>query len=223
MLLALAVQVGELRHSASCPARRGGVAFGVPPIWKVSLMARPGASAAGVRATRAAAAAPPYSPDLLAKGMIITAVPSADKVYLSASIQNIGLGRASGPFSIAMYVSLYENGDLTSEIFETFEVPASVTLSGVPVFEYALVAGGATDASTFQTGYVSPKMEVPLYYRDANPSYTYGAGFLVDADNQVTESNESNNYYTWPGDFWFMSPAARRRTKPFVREVAGLR
>jgi hypothetical protein len=165
------------------------------------------------------AAAPPYSPDLLARQLIVTAVPAAGRVYVAALIENVGMGSVTGPFGIAISVDLMRGGILTSFV-QVFEVPATVRLAGRPVFAEAMAHGPANGISAFQTQYLTPKMDVPLYYRDQDPSATYTAEFLVDSDNQITESNEANNYYAWPGDFWFVSAEARRRSEPFVVERA---
>jgi hypothetical protein len=54
---------------------------------------------------------------------------------------------------------------------------------------------GASDSSTpignpigFQTQYTSPQMQVPLYYRDEDPSATYQIEFIVDAERQIVET-----------------------------------
>jgi hypothetical protein len=155
-----------------------------------------------------------YRPDLLAKKMIITAANATKKVSASAVVENIGVAAVSGPFKIAVYVDLHRGGVLTSYV-QVFTVPASVTLHARPVFTQALAFGPIGNTAIWQTQYATPKMEVPLYYRDVDGSY-YDGGFLVDSDHDVSESNEYNNYYTWQGNFWFTSPGAFRKKEPIV-------
>lgn len=176
---------------------------------------------------RARSASPPrptaidaqlYRPDLLAKRMNITGLSATRKVAASAVVENIGAGTARGPFKIAMYIDLHRGGVLTSFV-QVFTVPASVILHPRPVFTQALAFGPIDNMNVFQTQYETPKMEVPLYYYDQDGSY-YEAGFLADSDNDVSESNEYNNYYVWGTQhnrrFWFTSPAAARKKQPIV-------
>ena len=139
-------------------------------------------------------AASSYRPDLLAKALSITAYHATKKVHVAALIQNIGTGNVSGPFEISVSVDLTRGGTLTSFV-QVFEVPASVTLAAQPVFEQALARGPIGINNWFETQYLTDPMEVPLYFLDDTPSAHYNAEFLVDSANQVSESNESNNYY----------------------------
>lgn len=152
-------------------------------------------------------------PDLLAKQLNVTAVRADGIVNVAAVVENIGAASASGPFRIDVGVTL--GGSRT--FFQSFEVPASVTLNPRPVFEQAL-ARGIIIPSPFQTRYTTPPLVVPLVYRDEDPNAIYTAEFIVDEENQIAETNEANNHYTWPGTFWFLSPAAKRRNAPIVVE-----
>jgi hypothetical protein len=156
-----------------------------------------------------------YRPDLLAKTMRIRGASATKKVYAAALIENIGLGRANGPFKIAMYIDLHRGGVLTSFV-QVFTVPADVSLSGRPVFTY-MAFGTLPTAEAFQTRYLSDEMEVPLYYYDEDGSY-YDAGFLVDSDHEVSEANEYNNSFVWNGKIRFTSPALAKQSTPTVFE-----
>lgn len=145
-------------------------------------------------------------PDLLARQLNITAVYASGVVNVAAVVENIGYASATGPFRIDVGVTI--GGETT--YFQSFEVPASVTLSGRPVLEQAFARGIIGSAPVLRTQYTTPAMEVPLLFRDEDPNAIYTAQFIVDEENQIAESNESNNMYTWPGTFWFMSPAAKK-------------
>jgi hypothetical protein len=179
-------------------------------------MPRPQSGTTPTRPTRNTSAQP-WLPDLRATELLITA--SSGKVHVSAVVDNIGLGSASGPFTISVWTAIYTGDGGITEISQNFEVPASVTLHGTPVFEAALVNPGA-DVGIFNTRYVTPPMEVPLYYVDATPFAQYTAGFLADANFQVNEIRRDNDYYTWPGRFWFVSQAAKRSKNAVVTQVA---
>lgn len=179
-------------------------------------MARPRSRPAVTDAQRAIEAQI-YRPNLLAKTMRIRGASATKKVYAAALIENIGLGRANGPFKIAMYVDLHRGGVLTSYV-QVFTVPASVSLSGRPVFAQYMAFGPLLPTpEAFQTRYLSDEMEVPLHYYDEDGSY-YDAGFLVDSDHEVSESNEFNNSFVWSGKIRFTSPALAKRKKPTVFE-----
>lgn len=119
-----------------------------------------------------------YLPDLWAQNLNITAHYGTGKVDLSATVQNIGLGSASGPFTVTIWAYIGDdNGE--REISQSFEVPASVTLYGKPVLEMALNA--AVDLQgPFRHSYVTPPMEIPLEFIDVVPHATYlQAGLLI--------------------------------------------
>jgi hypothetical protein len=184
-------------------------------------MPRPRTGVAPVRPSRNATSAQPWLPDLRATELLVTA--SYGKVHLAAVVDNIGLGNASGPFTVSVWAAIYKGDGSITEIEQDFQVPASVTLHGVPVFEAARVLPGQ-DISIFNTRYVTPPMDVTEYYVNVEPYAQYEAGFLVDSNFQVSDVRRANNYYTWPGRFWFVSPAARARTRrPVVTEVSASR
>jgi hypothetical protein len=157
-----------------------------------------------------------WLPDLRATELLITA--SAGKIHLSAVVDNIGLGTASGPFKVSVWAAIYTGDGGITEISQDVEVPQGVTLHGTPVFEAALVNPG-TDVSIFTTRYVTSPIEIPLYYVDVAPFAQYTAGFLVDSGFQVSEVRRDNDYYTWPGRFWFVSPAGKQSKKAAVTQV----
>jgi len=180
-------------------------------------MARPRTPAAPTGALKAAEAQA-WLPDLYAKEMLVTAKVPGGPVSVRAVVENIGLGSAKGPFTIAVWVAISTGGGGITEIAQNFDVPASVTLSGTPVFEAAMVAG-AGDISVFNTTYVTPPMEVPLEYVDVEPYAQYTGGFTADINFQVSEIRRDNDTYTWPGRWWFVSQAGARNKRPVVREI----
>jgi hypothetical protein len=173
-----------------------------------------------VTASRRRPAATEYLPDLLAVGLTIIAHYSNDTITISGLVENIGIADASGPFAIAISVNLYTGNELTS-YNQLFEVPANVTLYGThvlppfpsPNIRPPLSGGGiiTPQPSSYQT----PDMVVPLLFNDMGGSY-YTAQMLVDPYYQVNDPNRANNYYTWPGEFWFMSLSARKKKGPFI-------
>jgi subtilase family serine protease len=60
-------------------------------------------------------------------------------------------------------------------------------------------------------------MIVPLFYRDESPSATYEFEFIVDSEQQVSESNEGNNHFSvrW----WTTRPGSALSTTPFKIEA----
>ena len=170
-----------------------------------------------------------YWPDLQAVGMHITADYAAGQVNVSATTDNIGVGTASGPFIIAVQVSIENDTNLT-EYAREFEVPSDVIIYGRPLYEQGLTITSASEhapsrasASTvvippwLHRSYTTGVMSVPLEFVDVNGAY-YTASFLVDPYYQVPDYNRSNNQYTWPGRFFFLSPAgqARARKEPLI-------
>ena len=130
-------------------------------------------------------------------------------------VQNVGLGNASGPFEIDMAITLDRGGVTTSHV-QNFEVPASVTLYAKPIFELALARRAVVVTNPFETEYLTDRMEVPLYYRDEDPSTIYTIDYLVDAEYQVPDADRSNNIFH--AIWWTTTPGASRRGKPFVVE-----
>jgi hypothetical protein len=156
-----------------------------------------------------------YSPDLAQKGVVLMVDHTARTLKFAALIQNVGLGNASGPFEIDMAITLSRGGLITSHV-HNFEVPASVTLYAKPIFELALARSAVAVSNPFETEYVTDHMEVPLYYRDEDPSTIYTIDYLVDAENQIPDADRSNN--TFHAIWWTTTPGASRRDKPFAVE-----
>ncbi len=94
-----------------------------------------------------------------------------------------------------------------------FEVPPSVTLYGRPVSLPVQARFGIFNPRP--TSYQTPAMEVPLRFIDVDGSY-YIADMLVDPYYQVSDPNRSNNYYSWPGKFWFMSLKLKEHKGPLI-------
>jgi len=87
-----------------------------------------------------------------------------------------------------------------------------------------MIAGGVSQTiSAFNSTYVTPPMEVPLEYVDVDPHAKYTGGFTVDINFQVSEIRRDNDVYTWPGYWWFLSPANVRNKKRVVREITASR
>ncbi len=168
-------------------------------------------------------AAIPYSPDLAANTVVISVDHIARTVKFAALIQNVGLGTASGPFEIDMAVTLYRGG-VTTSYFQTFLVPAGVTLGGrralaepdLSVTMHMLDRSGVVVHNPMSNTYLAAPMELPLYYGDENPSARYRIDYLVDAEYQISDPNRVNNIFSQP---WFTStPEAVGRLAPFVAE-----
>jgi hypothetical protein len=156
-----------------------------------------------------------YSPDLAEKGVVLTLDHTARTLGVAALIQNVGLGNASGPFEIDMAVTL-DRGGFTTSYVNNFEVPVSVTLYAKPIFELALARSAVVVPTPFETEYLTDRMEVPLYYRDEDPSAIYTIDYLVDAEYQVPDTDRPNNIFH--AIWWTTTPGASRRGKPFVVE-----
>lgn len=172
----------------------------------------------------AAKEAAQYLPDLKAVQLNIVATYATDKVNVYALIENVGVGNASGPFDIAVSVNL-QTGDEITSYNQLFQVPVGVTLYGRPleVLEPALIRPPAGIYNPRPTSYWTGAMEVPLRFIDVDGT-TYTAEMLVDPYYEVEDANRANNSYSWPGDFWFMSLAMKKKKGPFIlkRKVAGL-
>ncbi|MDX6731538.1 MAG: hypothetical protein QOC54_1486, partial [Baekduia sp.] len=102
----------------------------------------------------------------------------------------------------------------------------SVTLFGRPVFHPALAheeaaahPGAHGGGSIFESQYLTPNMRVPLLYRNEPPYARYAAEFVVDIDQQITETIETNNQWAWPPPgFWFATSAMSASKEPIVIE-----
>ena len=179
---------------------------------------------------------PAPRPDLSAQTVILDVNHSTKKLGVAALIKNIGRGSAHGPFRIDLAATLYRGGVITSFV-QVFEVPAGVTLAGEPVLAPPdRVAEQKVDLQVQQAAmggafpgplpipsqeYVTEDMVVPLHYRDESPSATYEFEFIVDSEQQVSESNEGNNHFfvRW----WTTSPGSALRTTPFQIDAQGER
>lgn len=166
-------------------------------------------------------------PDLAARTVRLHVNHSTKKLGVAALIKNIGRGNAYGPFRIDLAVTLYRGG-VTTSFVQVFEVPAGVTIFGEPVLAPAEQAQQAQPAAfaafpgplppippggVFSQEYITEDMIVPLFYRDESPSATYEFEFIVDSEQQVSESNERNNHFfvRW----WTTRPGAVLSTTPF--------
>jgi hypothetical protein len=162
---------------------------------------------------------PAPRPDLAARTVRLHVNHSTKKLGVAALIKNIGRGNAYGPFRIDLAATLYRGG-VTTSFVQVFEVPAGVTIFAEPVLDPGEQAQPAASAAfpgplppVFSSEYVTEDMIVPLFYRDESPSATYEFEFIVDSEQQVSESNESNNrfYVRW----WTTRPGAVLSTTPF--------
>jgi len=127
-------------------------------------------------------------PDLVAKTFVIRTNRAERKISVACVIQNDGDGPATGPFEIVLGVS-YVNAEGTGITRQmSFLVPASMTIEG------------------FGTQYTTEAMEnIPLLYRDENANFVYLLEMIVDAENQLGETSESNNRLSLR--YWQVSPA----------------
>jgi len=155
-------------------------------------------------------------PDLLAFGVSVILNHAAKRLKVAAIVKNIGKGRAVGPFKIAMSVT--EKRVLGSEIIshvQVFQVPAGLIIFPEPVLAPADVAAFNVGGEVgLLTTYVTEEMEVPLRYINENPAFEYEIEFLVDSEQVLNESNESNNLYR--GRRWFTNPAGVQRDEPLL-------
>lgn len=164
---------------------------------------------------------PAPRPDLAARTVILHVNHTTKKVGVAALTRNIGLGNAHGPFRIDLAATLIRGG-VTTSFVQVFEVPAGVTLSGVPVASQDVQAQQQAAIVMFpgtipSQEYVTQDMVLPLFYRDESPSAVYEFEFVVDSEQQVSESNEGNNHFfvRW----WTTRPNATLRATPFEIEV----
>ncbi|MBN9131904.1 MAG: hypothetical protein J0H48_00845 [Nitrosospira multiformis] len=127
-------------------------------------------------------------PDLRAKTFRLNTNHTDRKVSVACVVQNDGEGPATGPFQIVLGVS-YMNAEGTNISRQmVFLVPSSVTIEG------------------FGTEYTTEAMEnIPLLYRDENANFVYWLEMIVDAENQVQETSDSNNRLSIR--HWWVHPA----------------
>jgi len=158
---------------------------------------------------------PRLRPDLVARAVVLQVNHAARTIRLAALIRNKGNGNARGPFKIEFAVTM-KRGGVTTTIVHVFQVPAGVTIAGVPVNTPSGVAALVGGQVAFDSEYITEQMQVPLYYRDEDPSCVYEFEFLVDTEAVVAETNEANNsfYVRW----WRTTPSAANRAAPFVAE-----
>jgi hypothetical protein len=161
---------------------------------------------------------PAQRPDLVAQGIAVSVDHVNRRLKVAAIVKNIGKARAAGPFRIDMAIT-ERSGATTISHVHVFQVPASVVIDPPLVLAenpnaLAAIVGGIAISDT----YVTEKMEVPLRYIDESPSFRYDIEFLVDVDQVLNESNESNNRYF--STRWFTTPAAVEREKPFTIKSA---
>jgi hypothetical protein len=165
---------------------------------------------------------PAPRPDLAARTVILHVNHSTKKLGVAALIKNIGLGNAHGPFRIDLAATLFRGG-VTTSFVQVFEVPAGVTIFGEPVatqIEQAQLTAFASFPGQlppiFSQEYITEDMIVPLFYRNESPSATYEFEFIVDSEQQVSESNEGNNHFSirW----WTTRPGSVGSTTPFKIE-----
>ena len=165
-----------------------------------------------------------YLPDLEAVRLNIGVTYANDMINVSGLVENVGIADASGPFIIAIAVNQYTGG-ATKSFVQNFEVPAGVTLYGThyvgalpgPFISRPPRGGGII--TPLPTSYQTPNMEVPLHFYDVDGT-TYTAEMLVDPYYQVDDPNRTNNAYSWPGSFWFLSLAVKEKKETFIIERA---
>lgn len=156
---------------------------------------------------------PAPRPDLVAKGVRLYLNHATRKLGVATLVRNEGYGTAQGPFRIDLAVTLLRGG-ITTSIVNSFAVPAGIILHGIPVnTPYAALVPTILDRE-----YLTERIEVPLYYRDENPSCKYEFETLVDVGQVVPETNEGNNsrFEKW----WTVTPNALQRNAPFVLETS---
>jgi hypothetical protein len=114
---------------------------------------------------------PPALPDLTPARIVLSVNPGGATADAALVLKNAGQGAAHGPFQIAF-------GSTVGSVFRqiNFQVPASLTI----------LPGGE---------YTSDAMHGIQVLRDASGTATYVFDALVDSEQQVSESNESNNNY----------------------------
>ena len=120
----------------------------------------------------------PALPDLVAQTVILHVHHDTRQLGVAALVKNIGVGSATGPFEIDLAVTLIR-GDVTTSFVQVFQVPANVTIFGVPIFTTELQQSPHSASSqalppggpivTPSSEYLTQAMQVPLYYRDEDP------------------------------------------------------
>jgi hypothetical protein len=170
--------VEEQLHDASDPRQRSRLIF--------ELRALNGEVATKRAQYNACLHPPPPKPDLLAKTFQIKLNRTARTLDVACVVQNGGDGPARGPFVVTLGVT-YTNeqgAKITRQL--NIQVPAGTTIEG------------------HGTQYVTEAMQnIPLIYRDQHPQATYLFEMIVDANNQVAEVSESNNYLSQT--YWAVS------------------
>jgi hypothetical protein len=136
-------------------------------------------------------------PDLVARTVTIQVNHTEKTICVAGIIRNIGKADASGPFKVAIGITVRKNGVLISSQ-TIFEVPESVTIEA---------DGGELTTECAQQ---------ELIYRDEHPDAVYELEFLVDVEHIVKEFKEGNNHIrlTW----WTISPSTVKRPLPIKIE-----
>jgi hypothetical protein len=150
-------------------------------------------------------------PDLRVVTLVIKKNHAKRELRIAPRIKNFGLGIAKGPFRIDLAVTIHR-GSMTTAIVNSFQVPTGVVIYG----EMVLQPFAFLDDVTLSQEYKTENMIVPLYYIDENPSCKYEFDCLVDVNNEVAESDESNN--SFHVNFFIVTPQAIQRDKPFILE-----
>jgi hypothetical protein len=130
---------------------------------------------------------PPPKPDLVAKTFQIRPNYAAQTIEVACIIQNDGDGPARGPFQVVLGVSYTDEAGTKISRQLNINVPSGVTIEG------------------YGTQFITDAIkDIPLLYRDENPAFVYLLEMIVDAMNQVSETNESNNYFGTT--YWAVRP-----------------
>lgn len=193
----------ELRHATGAERVR--------ILWEIRAVNRE--IAATRQRLRACQAGNTPRPDLVAQTVSLIVDHAQRKVRVAAVVRNRGIGNAHGPFEIHLAATLMKGG-VTTSFVRVFQVPAGVTIFGEPVlnpgFGSALPGPGGVPSQE----YITERMEIPLFYRDEPGNARYEFEFLVDAEQQMAETNETNNRFIAP--WWTTSPGSFERLEPFV-------
>ncbi|MFL6546622.1 MAG: hypothetical protein ACJ8LM_15780, partial [Candidatus Udaeobacter sp.] len=116
-------------------------------------------------------------PDLVAKTFQISRNNTARTMDVACVIQNNGDGPARGPFVVTLGVSFKNDRGVQITRQLNIPIPSGTTVEG------------------HGTQYITDAMHnIPLFYRNEHPDITYQLEMIVDANNQVSEVSESNNY-----------------------------
>jgi hypothetical protein len=135
---------------------------------------------------------PPPRPDLVAKTIQITPNHVARTMEIAGIIENDGDGPARGSFQIVLGVTYTDENGVTYTRELPINVPDSVTIEGHGT-QYT------TEAIT----------NIPLIYRfdtpDPSKEGIYQFDMLVDANNNISETSESNNVFH--STYWTVRPS----------------